>query len=448
MKKNVLFLLFAGMVVFFSCKKEEGQPEETQSAIEQDKENLENNGINMVNQMEELSSTEAATATANFYNLIELDDPMESNLKSSNSSSSFLNIVRSLAVFTSGKSSAVDVFKSLKSTASTKTEGEQNFDDIKATYTWNSTEQKWDSTGNANALVFKFPSPESSSTNNAVFSYTTYEAQYIFPIEDEDTVEIPTDIYWDLKVDNNIVMSYDFDLTLNDDDIPTDISSELTVSTFVYLVSFTGSSSSVDLTYTLKNGDKLLLELYGAASGDWSKTNIENNTYTIVDSNEYYYDEYDSLDAGKILYSSNASFTLMDIKIEGSINFEALWNDMQEIGPYEGKETEEKYAELVNEYINLKLKYVSNDKLIANTEAYVEEETYTYYDYWLEEEVTETDYYVNLRFVFKDNSKADIESYFEKGFADLEAEINDFIDDLNADYDAEIGYVYFDPEAK
>ncbi len=439
MKKNVLFLLFAGMMVFFSCKKDEGQPEEKESIIEQDKENLEKNGINMVSQMEELSSTEAVAASANFYDLVELDDPMGSNLKSSNSSSSFFNIVRSLAVFTSGESSAVDVFKSLKSTASTKTEGEQDFDDIKATYTWNSTEQKWDSTGNANALVFEFPATESSSTNNAVFSFTTYEAKYIMPLEEEDTVEVPIDIYWDLKIDNNIVMSYDFDLTLNDDDIPNSISSELTVSTFVYLVSYTGSTSLVDLTYTLKNGEKLLLELYGAATGDWSKNNIEDNTYTIVDSNEWNYDEYDSLDVGKVLYTSNASFTLMDIKIEGSINFKDLWNDMHEIGPYEGKKTEEEYAELVNEYINLKLKYVSNDKLIANTEAYVEEETYMD---WSGEEVT--DYYVNLRFVFKDNSKADIESYFEKGFADLEAEINDFIDDLNEDYDSEIEYVYFE----
>jgi hypothetical protein len=62
-------------------------------------------------------------------------------------------------------------------------------------------------------------------------------------------------------------------------------------------------------------------------------------------------------------------------------------------------------------------------------EAYVVEDNYygDYYDYW-----------VDFRLKFGDGSYVDMETYFEEGFDDFIAEVNEIIRDLNGEYNWDI----------
>jgi len=97
----------------------------------------------------------------------------------------------------------------------------------------------------------------------------------------------------------------------------------------------------------------------------------------------------------------------------------------------------------VNTNLNLNLKNVATGDLIANLKAYTYQETRDIYDdVWNEitqqyDHIivgTETYTEVGFKFIFPDGSSVDADTYFEDGFGDLVDQINDFIGELNTDY--------------
>ena len=91
---------------------------------------------------------------------------------------------------------------------------------------------------------------------------------------------------------------------------------------------------------------------------------------------------------------------------------------------------------VLNKNLVLKAYYVSTGVKIAHSEFYVDKHTYTYNTWVNGQEVskTETDEDVNIRLVFDDASKADLETYFGKGFEKLEDDFTKFTKDLESRY--------------
>jgi hypothetical protein len=95
----------------------------------------------------------------------------------------------------------------------------------------------------------------------------------------------------------------------------------------------------------------------------------------------------------------------------------------------------------MNEHVSLSLRYGDSNEIIALIEAYPISEEYSYEEYYYDGEwhdtprtITETDYWIGMRFVFADGSKVDMETYLDEGFDDLIQELEDWADSLEETY--------------
>ena len=83
-------------------------------------------------------------------------------------------------------------------------------------------------------------------------------------------------------------------------------------------------------------------------------------------------------------------------------------------------------VDAINDHAQLVVVIADGNEMIARAEAFA------YYDDEWDE------WYPELRFVFADGSNVDAETYFQTGFSDLVAQINDMIDEFNQEYDINI----------
>ncbi len=119
--------------------------------------------------------------------------------------------------------------------------------------------------------------------------------------------------------------------------------------------------------------------------------------------------------------------------IKGEANVDGIVNDVK------GKESvsdEEKVA-TGNKNLSLGVFYVSTGQKIAGSEFYIKENKYNeeYFDQngqLIKNEYTDKD--LNIRMVFKDGTKADLETYFKSGFDTLGDDFNQFAKDLGEKY--------------
>jgi hypothetical protein len=125
----------------------------------------------------------------------------------------------------------------------------------------------------------------------------------------------------------------------------------------------------------------------------------------------------------------------MNIKVIGQVNINALVTKEKELWDQYEKETitQKEYAEQLADAINANAKlaviYVDSNTKIADAEAYAYKD-----DYWNE-------WYTDLRFVFADGSKSDAATYFGEGFGDFFTSLNNFVDEINQEYDVNIDHV-------
>ena len=128
-------------------------------------------------------------------------------------------------------------------------------------------------------------------------------------------------------------------------------------------------------------------------------------------------------------------FQVMNVAVKGGTSdFESLADEARDLDSEElpDKEYAEQSVEILNKYINFTAFFVDDNRKFADVEFYVVEvvDEYTYYDWYQEEYVTETDYYYDFapRFVLSDGSKVDAEEYVQEGFDDLIKRLEDMTD--------------------
>ncbi|NJK86593.1 MAG: hypothetical protein HC906_12120 [Bacteroidales bacterium] len=167
MKKQFKFLLLVSVLVFafLSCEKDKKKGgggdddpfEEPYSKLtpDENKQNVEATAVDMVNEMEDLSSSNA------FKILIHMSELMGGEEESSEVIFAKMGLVPS--------KSPVSVFKSLKSTNEDPVSILEEWETIAARYTWNFDNEEFDSTGSDN-LVIEFPGMEGDMTNTAVLT--------------------------------------------------------------------------------------------------------------------------------------------------------------------------------------------------------------------------------------------------------------------------------------
>ncbi|MGQ1783779.1 hypothetical protein [Saccharicrinis sp. GN24d3] len=443
---------------------------------EESKQNIEDEAVQLVNSIKQLEQEEAIDM------MMELSTMMESLGESSEpaAANSILNLpMRTASIIADEDKSTADVYTALKSATAETFNLSDKYEELKGTYVYNFDTKEFDEpTVNSEAIVFQFPGKEGDPTNTAELKISGLEVKTIAePREDLEingALEVPTALTSSLKYNNKEVMTYTLAASYMDDATPTSLSNIITIGDFSFTQVLNHSQyAEASFDFSLKNGDSILLAFGAEAAGDWSEENIDANTYEESETYTWWGYEYNASTGQyeqvehsetdtwnetymeEIINQGNAYVQLMNLKAVGKVNIKALVDgeqefeeeheaDRDEYGDYpdEIKEAEaDNLVELANQHVQLVLTYADKNTLIAALEAYKVQETETYsYDGTT---YTNTDYYLDFRMVFQDNSKVSMETFVEDELSSFFEALNDFIKTMNTNYDA--GFEEIDP---
>lgn len=434
----LLFSLFV-FVIISACKKDKDDPtpfdvQYTNETPEKSKQKVEQNAIDFIDKLDQLSST---TAIEILMNLNELQSDGEKY-----AFTPATNPLISLSALNSDKSVS-KVFESMKALSEMLEDDPINFsemfDSIAGRYTWDFETEEFIESELEDQVIIEFPGLPTDLTNTAAITIDNFSVVEIaepFEVWPENLdPELPATINIDLQYNEESIAGVSFEAGYQGDGLPTTVKVELYVDDFTFTTSATHKPfSSASWTNTLKFQNDILFEIYVAATGNWSEENIENNTFE-----ETYTDEWESyteteVHIEEIIKNGNAHVILLNLMVAGKVNFKALGDELRAIDEVS---SEEEYAQAavdaLNKYAELVVIYRDSNKMIAKAEAYVESS----YDPYYEEE----DYYPSMRFVYADGSKVDVATYVDSELDGFFEALNDFIDKLNAEYNLEIEHV-------
>lgn len=437
-KLPLVVLIFS--VVFSSCKNDDETdvnpvniPKEfSELSDEENKKNLEDNAIALVNEMNALKSTSGIKASIAFAHFLELSSPLnnESEFGRTTKTSSYA-LIKALSAYGQSNANAKKVFTAMRSTERDPETAQEVFDELAGTYTWDKTSEGWKESKGGNKVIFEFPSTENGTNNNAVFTIHSYAGTKTpsNPFDDEYTGDLPTGLAAELKVDGSVVMEYGFKAAYNANGEPTSFETSLALVPFKFTVTLTNNTKEASVNYSLTNNTETLIDMGVGVKGDLTSGGIEN------------------ADGEDFLHSGFAFFQVLNIKLAGDVNIKALIQDIDKIYDDEGDDdfnddaATDKVVDSYNKHINLTLFYVEENVKIADTEFYVTEKTeeycWDYYDYEMGEWTWECDQDTykseNIRLVFSDGSKMDLDTYTEGSFTDLHDELEKLLDDIEAD---------------
>jgi hypothetical protein len=454
MKKIInLFAAFIIVALVFSCKDDNKNGEKfSEKSVEENKAIVEQSAISMVQTMEDLKNLQTTDAAVSLGKLLDQSDPMGSGKKKSKVNL----VVHGIAGLKTGKIGIHELFAALKSPAELAEDPEtlqEAWDQAVGTYTWNPGIQDWDVVAGGEEIVFRFPSVQDGTVNDAEFRVYDYAGVVISnPIEEEYSGDIPVSLKADLTVGGTTLLTYVFAAEYNNDGIPTTVASDLTIETFSLQIDFTSNESEVSANYKFTHNDETAMEVGGSAKGEFTKQNIEDHTITHTDTwtwTDYQWnevtqtyepveitetDEWTEVEFQEIAHTGTVHLQLYNILLKGDVDIKNLKDNLDAIYPEEEPENFDweaaanKEVEEINKYMKLRAIDVAANEKIAEAEAYVVHYIDEYYEDWT----------VDFRLKFGDGSYVDFETYFEEGFDDFVAEINSLINDLNLEYGWEI----------
>lgn len=411
MKKTPLIALFAACsILVFSCNKDEAVKPENEASdkfselsVEENKAKMEENGLDMIREMEELKSVSAIETSLNLARLLTYFGEGDASTGG--------RMINSLRDMQAGSGSVKEVFSAMRMQGEFPTEEPQSiqdfFDIYAGTYTWAAAKEEWSYTEGGSDVTFKFPSKESGSANNAVFRMGNYQGtNKANPIDESYSGDLPTSLKMDMSVDGNKVMDYSFAATYNDAGEPSSLDVTLALGPFTFAIQQSYNAQAANVTYSLKNEEKLLM----AFGADTKGNNFDSENLDNVD------------DPSKVVEEISAYFQLMNIKVAGMVDAKNLMAGLNQIDFENDQEATSKALDIYTEHYKLQVYYADSKLKIADTEFY----SYTTTDPWSGEEYEEID----IRLVFADGSKSDLENYFETGFDGLAGELQAFFESL------------------
>lgn len=411
MKKISLYLLLAtGISVAPSCKKDTVAPTAPTAPTtvyndEQNKENLQNTGLSMMKEMDDAKNLVGIDYTKHFADLVEKADPF-------GSSAAFMpmKVISDLASFgENGSTKALE--SSLK-----RGGNEDNLNDLYSNrvgeYKWNG--KTWiKNTAVKDKIILRFPSSDAKTVNNA-----SYEITFVnyagAGLPDDLKGNVPSSVNAKFIVDGKTLVQLEFKGVYNTDAIPSLLDAKLSVFPYSFSSTFTNTSSNISKVFAFKRNDKTLLAMGANIKGNLDKVTIENMI-----------NNKNAEEINKVVKSISAYTQIFDIIIKGEANVDGIVNDLK--GKNEVSEDEQ--AATANKNLKVGVYYVSSGQQIANSEFYVKEHKYQYGT------VLNTEKELDIRMVFKDGSKADLETYFKNGFDKLGDEFEKFAKDLDNRYD-------------
>ena len=404
---------------------------------EENKKSLEDDGLSLLKDVDDLTKSSAVKVTTSFASFLDRSEaqPMNGRMGSS---------TRMLSDLATGKGSVQSTFANMRTTEEEPESIQATYDKYVGVWSWNADQEVWDHSAEGDKIVFKFPSTETGTENNAQYVIHSYEGlSQDSPVEDYEG-DLPTKIETELTVDGQPQASYSFAAAYNQAGEPTQLTTSLSVNSFVFSIKADNNTQKVGTQYSLKRDNRTLLAMGAGAYGNFSANHIESIDY---DQGEH---------TGDVVNRVDAYFQLMNVVLAGDMDIKKYLdgyedNTVEEYDSeygyyytYNDSSTTEANAALLDKAFNLAVFYADGKGKIANTEVYTTTDTYTRYGDWhydeekgsymVEEEEVEHQV-MNVRMVFEDESKADLETYFSEGFDDLVKEFEKFAEEMGADLD-------------
>jgi hypothetical protein len=428
--KNLFFVLLVMFLAATSCKKDDEAKKDDQNNTtekvfaeftpEQNKENVQQSGVEFVNELTQLENSASMQTAKSFKAFMELDQPNGNVAKSL----PVVNTLVSIASFNAGQSNVMDLYPSLKSFLEDPTMLDE-WNDLAAKYTWNSTTEQWDSTGLQNELRIEFPSVEAGTTNNALLKVYNFNTAYV-DVPNEGLQEVPVSVSAELTVDGTKIMSVSYSLTLNNEKLPTQLTAQTTIDDFVFSSTLSNTNNTdASVEYLSKHGSKTLMKFVYSMKGSWSQSSIDD--FEVNEKIE------------KVIQSGNVTVQLMDIGAGGSFDVKGFIDGLSSKGldiyssDIEGEADMETVVEVINQNVDFSVKYVSTGKILAEMNA----QKKSFEDEWYDDNgnlQTGTKWEPEMIMVYADGSKVDMETYFDTGFNDFVTEVNKLITQLNTDF--------------
>lgn len=385
--KLSIFVLLAASISLFSCKKDKSKPA-TAEDVKEYKADVEDAGVKLVAELDGLATTKAATSVGS------VNKKGVSGLKSSNPFGAL--------AFSDTKSMAAALKSSSESIAS-------SFASSARTYTWNAAKQDWDSVASPGRIVYKFPSTETGTSNNAEIAITEFAAAANSLSE---TGDAPSKIAAYIKVDGAEVAKYAFSASYNAEGIPSNVSTTLTVEGYELTVSgsFTTSKMTEGFSFT-SSGTTVLA---------WNTTANGTFTQAAVDKVSAATESKDFTAASDLLSSLETSYQIFDIELSMDADIKSIISDIEAAAKSASSTTTQedmnkKMLAAVNDNLDMKLAYTSGT-LIATTEMVMLEGEYS------------------MDFIFADDSRVAMDTYMDESMADVEVALENLMADFEENF--------------
>jgi hypothetical protein len=388
--------------------------------VEENKSNLQDNGIEFTNSVETLKNSSGIETSIAFSGFAEDGDLSVGGRKSA---LPIFDLVNNLRNFAQNDQSVDKTLGTLRTSAEVESI-QAELDNAAGTYTYNG--QGWDYVAAASGkIVFKFPSKDNGTTNNAeytLYGYTGVNVTNSAVNGEGYTGEYPTGLKIDLTIDGQKKLEYSFAAAYNSKGEPTSLTIAVKVDAFVLAYEVSNDVSKASVRYSLKENDKNLYVLGADAEGNFDTSNIENSS-----------------GGDDVVNKGTIYFQLLNIKFSGEIDVKNLMTAISAIPEQDEFEEEKAEAAAYNANSTMVIFYADSKKKIAEGEvvAVTKTETYTYYDCeWNDEiqdyicgykEYTEERTTKDLQLVFADESRMSLETYIESGFGQLTDKLEELV---------------------
>lgn len=406
-KVTSILSLTAGLVLFSACKKDEPKPTTTGGGTttpvtytpEQNKSNLQTTGQSAMKAMEDAKTLQSLDNTSNFVNLLNTKSPFGDDKKTEGIMP--LTVMYALDAYNKN-GNQTQLFKTLRELKSLDSNSvEFMFNEIVGTYNWDAANSKWDKTTSTD-LVFNFPGTKSSTTNDCAYkiTYKGYTGSSLIP----GNGNTPEKVTATLTVKGEDLVKFNFDGAYDAvTGVPTSLEVNLNIKPYNLNTKLTISSTDAAYSYSFTHNADNILAVGASMKGTFTKAHLES----LQDSSAFETVE----DLQKIATKVNFYFQVMNVKLTADGDVAGFASDVKNAGGQD-KLNATTIASILNKNAIIKVFYTDKNVNIAHAE---------FYQYLNNGEDD-----MNVRLVFDDASKIDIETYFKTGFEGLQKDFESF----------------------
>lgn len=405
MKKTNLFLSLGVILLStIACDSELDLDKELKFSklpVEEQKQKIEENGIQLVNTMEGLLETEAMVAMTNMIALNESDGYYDAPMR------------KLISDLRRGNKNAISNFDKQMRVSYVDS-------DVWGEYSYNFQTGEMDKTRTlVNKLIMHFPADSITTTNNAEIT-VNYEESSVKVPESEDYY--PSKITFTMKVNSIVVMSASFNGSYYSDGSPEQVTQTLNIDSYSWTAEVKNSKKKASESYEFKKGKTIILKSTAELNGKLTEEQLQN--------------AFENGTPEDAIENFAVYFQAMDIAIKGgTTDFEELAKEIRIVNG-NPQLTEKQYANemvrILNKHLICIAFFVEENRKFAEAELYIEEvskERYYYNSYTGQYEIqTYTDYVPTPRFVLSDGSKVSAEEFAQTGFEDLISKIEEMIE--------------------